>query len=227
MNIPVHLALIMDGNGRWAERRGLPRSSGHAEGCRAAVRIIDAALSRGIKYLTLYCFSTENWKRPGGEVSCLMGLLSSRLKEAVPEARKKGIKILHLGSEERLPADVVTALREAEKETAEADAMTLQLAINYGGHDEIDRAVRKAVAAGEKTFGEETISRYLDNPSVPAPDFIARSAGEQRLSGFLLYQSSYAEIGFYDKLWPDWDESMIDAIIMDFSRRERKFGGLR
>ena len=222
----IHLALIMDGNGRWAERKGLSRSAGHKEGVNAAIRVIDAAQRRGIRYLTLYCFSTENWKRPRREVDFLMGLLSSEIAAIMPKAIEKGIRILHLGSREGLPESVLSALDRATEATAGCSAMTLQLAVNYGGHDEIARAVRRALEAGETDFGEKILPRYFDNPSVPPPDYIARSAGEKRLSGFLLYQSSYAEIGFYDRLWPDWDESLLDGIISDFSTRERRFGGL-
>ena len=174
----MHLALIMDGNGRWAEKRGLSRSEGHKEGARVACRVAKAASDRGIGYLTLYCFSTENWKRPKGEIDSLMGLFSS-------------------------------------------------LAIDYGGEDEIERCVSKALMSGEKELSVSVLSRYVDNPSIPSPDFICRSSGEKRLSGFLMLQSSYAEIGFYDRLWPDWDESMIDTIIADFSARDRRYGGIR
>ena len=185
-----HLAIIMDGNGRWAEKKGLPRSSGHLEGGKAAVKVISSCLGR-IPYLTLFCFSTENWKRPRG-----------------------------------LPEAVLKALDKAVMETSECRNLTLQLAINYGGHDEITRAVRKAYSSGQHDFSEKSILSYLDNPEVPSPDYIARSGGEKRLSGFMLYQSSYAEIGFYDKLWPDWDGSMIDEIIRDYDSRNRRFGGI-
>ncbi len=221
-----HLALIMDGNGRWAEARGLPRSAGHLEGGKAALKVIQGCLSCRIPYLTLYCFSTENWKRPREEVGYLMGLFSSRLRAELPRAVKNGIRILHLGRREGLPDDVLQAIDEAEEATRTCSALTLQLAINYGGYDEIGRAVERAAAAGRTTFGWETLSAYLDNPEVPPPDMIARSSGEMRLSGFLLYQSSYAELAFYDRLWPDWDESMIGIIISDFSSRKRRFGGI-
>ena len=222
----VHLALIMDGNGRWAEKRSLPRSAGHLEGGKAALKAIRGCLSNGIRYLTLFCFSTENWKRPIEETSYLMGLFSDRMEAEIPRAVKNGIRVLHLGSRNGLPENVLRAIDHAEEATRSCTRLTLQLAINYGGHDELDRAVRKAVAAGCTSFDEETIGRFLDNPEVPPPDFIVRSAGEKRLSGFLLYQSSYAELGFYDKLWPDWDESMIDTIVADFGSRKRRFGGI-
>ncbi len=222
----THLALIMDGNGRWAEKRGLTRSAGHLEGGKAAIKVIKGCLSHSIPYLTLYCFSKENWKRPKEEVDYLMGLFSSRIRAELPRARKEGIRILHLGSRDGLSDDVLSAIDEAIEATAECSKLTLQLAINYSGTDEIDRAVQRAIKAGVKVFDEKTLSLYLDNPEVPSPDFIARSSGEKRLSGFLLYQSNYAELGFYDRLWPDWDESMIETIVNDFNSRNRRFGGI-
>lgn len=222
----THLALIMDGNGRWAEKRGLTRSAGHLEGGKAAIKVIKGCLSHSIPYLTLYCFSKENWKRPREEVDYLMGLFSSRIRAELPRARKEGIRILHLGSRDGLSDDVLSAIDEAIEATAECSKLTLQLAINYSGTDEIDRAVQRAIKAGVKVFDEKTLPLYLDNPEVPSPDFIARSSGEKRLSGFLLYQSNYAELGFYDRLWPDWDESMIETIVNDFNSRNRRFGGI-
>ena len=222
----THLAIIMDGNGRWAERRSLPRSAGHLEGGKAALKVIRGCLSHGIGYLTLYCFSTENWKRPKEEIDYLMGLFSSRLRAEIPRMVSSGIRLLHLGRREGLPERVLDAIDEAIERTAGCDALTLQLAINYGGLDEIARAASKAVADGIDSFDASTLSGYLDNPEVPSPDFIVRSAGEKRLSGFMLYQSSYAELAFYDRLWPDWDESMIGIILDDFDSRKRRFGGL-
>ncbi len=219
-----HLALIMDGNGRWAEKRNLPRSAGHLEGGKAALRVIRACLSNSIPYLTLYCFSTENWKRPREEIDYLMGLFSSRLKAEIPTAKKNGIRILHLGNRQGLPSDVLKVIDEARQETKNETRLTLQLAINYGGLDEITRLIERA--RSQDHIDEKTILSLVDNPEVPPPDFIARASGEKRLSGFLLLQSSYAELGFYDKLWPDWDESMVKIILNDFESRQRRFGGV-
>ena len=155
-----------------------------------------------------------------------MNLFADRAIAEIPAAKEKGIRILHLGSREGLPEAVLKVLDKAVMETSECRNLTLQLAINYGGHDEITRAVRKAYSSGQHDFSEKSILSYLDNPEVPSPDYIARSGGEKRLSGFMLYQSSYAEIGFYDKLWPDWDGSMIDEIIRDYDSRNRRFGGI-
>ena len=223
----VHLALIMDGNGRWATAKGLERPAGHKEGGKAAFKIMKGCIENGIKYLTLYCFSTENWKRPKGEVDYLMGLFSNEVVKRIPEANKYGIRILHLGSRDNLPLDTLKGLDEAVEATKDNSTLVVQLALNYGGHDELARAIKKAVASGEKEFDESTLTKYLDNPFVPSPDFICRSAGEMRLSGFMLYQSNYAEFGFYDKLWPDWDESMVNLIVDDFHKRTRKFGEVK
>ncbi len=221
-----HLAIIMDGNGRWAQMRGLERTAGHKAGAAAAIKAAECASEHGIRFLTLYCFSTENWKRPTGEVSFLMGLFSSEFRNHISEIKDKGFRVLHLGRREGLPSSVLSTIDEAVAATAGNKGLTVQLAINYGGEDELERAIRKALESGETAFDHTVISRYLDNPEVPPPDFIVRSGGEKRLSGFLLYQSSYAEIGFYDKLWPDWDENMIESIISDFHKRDRRFGGL-
>lgn len=223
----VHLALIMDGNGRWAEARGKARKEGHNEGGRAIERILKGCIKHNIKYLTLYCFSTENWNRPKSEVEYLLGLVSKEATKQIPTFNKNGIRVLHLGSRERLSDDVLSSIDRVVEETKNNDRIILQLALNYGGRDEIQRAINKAIANGIKHFEVDTISQFLDNPWVPEPDFICRSAGEKRLSGFLLYQSNYAEFGFYDKLWPDWDESMIDTIVSDYANRTRKFGEVK
>ena len=222
----VHLALIMDGNGRWAEQRSLSRQEGHKEGVKAAVKVAKAASREGISYLTLFCFSTENWKRPRAEIDALMGLFSSSIDRLAGSIEAENIRILHLGRRDRLPDSVIKRIDDAVERTKGMTGMTLQLAIDYGGEDEITRCIRKAIAAGERNLDTAALLRYVDNPSVPPPDFICRSSGEKRLSGFLQLQSSYAEIGFYDRLWPDWDESMIAEIIRDYSRRNRRYGGV-
>ena len=221
-----HLALIMDGNGRWAVARGLDRSKGHEEGGRAIEKVVKGCIQEGIEFLTLYCFSTENWKRPEKEVNFLMGLFAKKVIEEIPLFNEYGIRILHTGSRIGLPKKDLEALDKAIDATSENTRLTLVLALNYGGKDEIMRAVNKALSAGVTSFDANTIDAYLDNPGIPFPDMIARSAGEIRLSGFELYQSAYAELGFYDKLWPDWDESMIHTIVSDYSLRCRKYGGI-
>ena len=221
-----HLACIMDGNGRWAEQRGLKRTDGHKEGAYAAERVAKGCIKNGIRFLTLYCFSTENWKRPKDEVNYLMGLLSMQVQANIPKFNKLDIKILFLGNKEGIPTSAYNGLMKAVEATKNNSTLTVQLAISYGGWDEIARAANKAINAGITSFTPETLLSFVDNPSVPLPDMIVRSAGEERLSGFLLLQSNYSEFGFYDKLWPDWDEEMVDTILSDFQSRTRKYGGL-
>jgi len=222
-----HLAIIMDGNGRWAEQRGLKRKSGHYEGGKAIEKVVKGCLKNNIHYLTLYCFSTENWKRPKAEVDYLMSLFTNEVVKGIPRFNELGARILHLGSREGLKMDTLNALDTAIDRTKTNDRITVQLAINYGGRDEIARAINKALSDGVTHFSPDTLSSYLDNPFVPEPDFICRSAGEKRISGFMLYQCNYAEFGFYDKLWPDWDESMIDLVVDDYNKRVRKFGEIK
>ena len=220
-----HLAIIMDGNGRWAEKRGLPRSAGHKAGAETAVKMVEAASDRRIRFLTLYCFSTENWKRPREEVDFLMGLFSGITPSVIKTIRRLDCRILHIGSRRGLPLAVLKSIDYLVDTTRDNKGITVQVAINYGGADEIIRAVRK-VQAESLEITDERIRSHLDNPEVPPPDFIIRSGGEKRLSGFMLYLSSYAEIGFYDRLWPDWEPEMLDMIIDDFHKRDRRFGGL-
>ncbi len=222
----VHLACIMDGNGRWAEKRGLKRIKGHEEGAHAAERVAKGCINEGIRFLTLYCFSTENWKRPKDEVDYLMGLLSKQVAANIGKFNKLGIKILLLGNREGIPASALEGIDRAVKATENNTTLTVQLAINYGGRDEIARAVNRALESGITHFEPDTLLSYLDNPSVPDPDMIVRSAGEERLSGFMLYQSNYSEFGFYSRLWPDWDEGMVKTIREDYNKRVRKFGDL-
>lgn len=221
-----HLALIMDGNGRWATSRGLKRSKGHEAGAYAAEKVAKGCIQHGIKFLTLYAFSTENWKRPTEEVSYLMGLLATQMVTNIPKFNKLGIRIVLLGSRDKIPALSLAGIDSCLHATKNNTKLTIQLAINYGGLDEIARAANNALLDGVTKFEPDTLSKYVDNPFIPEPDMICRSAGEKRLSGFMLLQSNYAEFGFYDKLWPDWDESMIDTIVDDYQKRVRKFGGL-
>ncbi len=220
----VHLACIMDGNGRWAQSRGLKRIKGHEEGAKAAERVAKGCIECGIRFLTLYCFSTENWKRPREEVEYLMGLLAKQTSANIPKFNSLGIKVVLLGNRDGIPSSALSSLDRAIEATKDNDKLTVQLAINYGGHDEIARAVNRALADGVKHFESDTLSSYLDNPSIPDPDMIVRSAGEERLSGFMLYQSNYSEFAFFDRLWPDWDENMVKEIVEVYNKRVRKFG---
>jgi undecaprenyl diphosphate synthase len=216
----------MDGNGRWARERGRPRSEGHLEGLTAAKRVTAAAAELGVRWLTLYTFSTENWRRAEEEVSYLMFLIRSHLAKEFDFYRKNRIRILHAGDLERLPAEVVREIRSAMADTADFDGLTVVLAINYGGRDEIVRAVRRAVASGDAAgITEQTLRSHLDLPMVPDPDLIIRTGAELRQSNFLLWQSAYSELYFSPKLWPDWDRADLVAALEEYAQRSRRFGG--
>lgn len=220
-----HLALIMDGNGRWAEKRNLSRTEGHKEGVKVALEIAKGCILENIPYLTLFCFSTENWQRPVSEVNFLMGLFSSSALSYIDKINELGIKILHSGNMLGLPKETQDSLKKLIDKTKDNNKLTLILAINYGGLDEIVRAANKVLKMG-LALTEESILSERDNPFVPLPDMICRSSGEERLSGFLLMESSYAELGFYPELWPDWKIDMVKRIKEDYYSRKRKFGGL-
>lgn len=223
----MHLGLIMDGNGRWASQRALPRAAGHLEGMKACKKVIVAAKNRGVDYLTLYVFSTENWKRPQQEVNYLMGLLARKLPSELRFYQENNIRILFRGDIDALPLEAKEGIAKTMQETSSMDGITVVLAINYGGQDEIARACSRFI---EKNPGKpitiEDIHDNLDLPQVPAPDLIARSAGEMRLSNFMLWDSAYAEFLSLDDLWPDWGDEQVGRCIDALSKRVRKYGGL-
>ena len=232
----AHVGIIMDGNGRWAKQRGLVRAQGHTEGLKAAKRIVKAASDLGIKYLTLYVFSTENWKRAASEVGPIMGLLRQHLRAELDFYRENKLRIRYAGDITGLPRDIQAELTGAMEDTKNFGGMQVILAINYGGRGEIVRAInrlfleRQTADCGEnscskKGISEEDITRFLDNPDIPDPDLVIRSAGEYRTSNFLLWQSAYSEYYICEKLWPDWDRTDLEAALDIFRRRERRFGG--
>lgn len=229
-NHPTHIGIIMDGNGRWAKQRGLPRIEGHRRGVETVRSIIDAAREFGIKYLTLYAFSVENWKRPGEEVSALMGLLEYFLKKETKTLVKNRVRLLTIGRTQELPEVVRKQLDRAKEATAEFTEHTLVLALNYGSRTEVvdaARAYAAAVASGKEKLNDsswETFSRYLDTANIPDPDLIIRTSGETRVSNFLLMQGAYAEFVFTPVLWPDFTKSDLAAAIATFAKRERRFG---
>jgi len=226
--IPVHAGIIMDGNGRWAVRRGLIRTQGHLEGLKTAKKIVKAARDIGIKYLTLYAFSTENWKRASEEVNFIMGLVKQYLKAEFDFSKANKIRTRFAGDMAGLPPDIQKELNESIEDTKNFDGMQVILAINYGGRNEITRAVRRFAAANSieaaVNISEQDISAYLDNPDIPDPDLIIRTAGEFRTSNFLLWQSAYSEIFISDKLWPDFEKEDLIEAIEDFQKRERRYG---
>ncbi len=224
--VPQHIGFIMDGNGRWAKKRFLPRTAGHLAGLKALKKVILGCISEGVRYVTLYCFSTENWKRPKDEVDYLMGLFSEKIMGELPFYNKNGIRLLTLGDTSVLPADAAESLEQAVRATEHNSTIVCQLALNYGGQDEICKAVNRAIREGVEEITPAVIRAHFDNPWVPPVDLIARSAGEKRLSNFLLFDSAYAEFVFCDKLWPDWCEDDVVSIISEYNSRVRKFGGL-
>lgn len=230
--VPEHVAIIMDGNGRWAKKRGMPRTSGHKEGLTSAKKIVGAAAKLGIKYITLYTFSTENWKRAQEEVGFLMNLIKTHLRAEFDFYKKNGIRVKQIGDLTGLPEDVQKEIINAEKDTEHFTGTTCILAINYGARDEITRAVKKITKnfieqnknADEIT--EELITENLDTKSAPAVDLLIRTGGEKRLSNFLLWQNAYAEFVFTDTLWPDYNEEEFYKDIEEFQKRNRRFGGV-
>ncbi|WP_028973319.1 polyprenyl diphosphate synthase [Spirochaeta cellobiosiphila] len=224
--VPCHVGIIMDGNGRWAKARGKNRSAGHLEGLSAAKRITKAAVDLGIKYLSLYAFSTENWKRTEEEVSFLMILIKKHLKSEFNFYRKNEIRVVHSGDINGLPADIQQELHQVAMDTADFHKLTVNLAINYGGRDEIIRAVQK-LNNDNKEVNTENVSSYMDCPEIPDADLIIRTAGEKRLSNFLLWRSAYSEFYFSDKLWPDWEAEDLITAIKEYQCRERRYGGIK
>jgi undecaprenyl diphosphate synthase len=220
---PDHLGIIMDGNGRWAKSRGLARTQGHLEGLKAAKRIVKAASDRGIAYLTLYTFSTENWKRAAEEVGFIMGLVRQYLRGEFDFYRENAIRIRHAGDREGLPADIRAELEKALEDTRDFTGMQVILALNYGGRDEIVRAVNRA---GPGPFTEALLRSHLDNPDLPDPDLIIRTAGEFRTSNFLLWEGAYAEYYISEKFWPDFNGEDLDAALGAYGGRDRRYGGL-
>mgnify|MGYP000878836913 CR=1 FL=1 len=233
--LPAHIAIIMDGNGRWAKRRGLPRSEGHKQGGRAFRKICEYAADIGVRYITFYAFSTENWARPADEVAVIMELFREYLFEAKDrkeENRQKGFRIRFIGDTSRLPEDIRALAAQIEKESEKEVKTTVNLAVNYGGRQEILRAaalLADSAKRGEIQPGEITlvdIESRLYTAGQPAPDLIIRPSGEYRLSNFLVWQSAYSEFWFTDVLWPDFTTADLDAAIEDYNKRERRYGGL-
>ena len=227
---PEHVGIIMDGNGRWAQKRSLPRTAGHKQGITTAKKIIKEAIRLHIPYLTLYVFSTENWSRTEKEVGFLMKLIVYHMRTEASFYRNNRIRVRHAGNMSKLPKDVQKEIKKSIQNTAGFDAITVTLAINYGGRDEIVRGVNRWLSDKENSrgpFQEETLSMYLDNSDIPDPDLIIRTAGEQRLSNFLLWESAYSEYYFSDTLWPDFTEEDFKGALENYGKRKRKFGGIK
>ncbi len=232
MRVPRHIAIIMDGNGRWAQERGLPRVFGHKAGVESVREAVKTCRELGVEWLTLYTFSTENWRRPPEEVQTLMGMLRQLLRAEVDELHRNGVRIRGLGRIWELPQEVQEELRRAENLTRENTGLNLVLAVSYGGRQEIVDAARSLaedVARGRvkpEEVDEELFQRYTYIPEMPPPDLLIRTASELRISNFLLWHIAYTELYFSPKLWPDFRREDLIAAVEDFSRRRRKFGGL-
>ena len=227
--LPRHIAIILDGNGRWAKRRGLPRTAGHAAGAETFRRIATYCKDIGIDYLTVYAFSTENWKRPREEVDAIMGLLGKYLREAVDTMERDHIRLKILGDPEILPKSLRDLIDETADISTHYEGFQANVCLNYGGRDEIVRAAlrfAKDYKAGKAaTLTEESFSNYMFSAGIPDPDLIIRPGGEMRLSNFLMWESAYSELIFTDVLWPDFTSGDIDAAIAEYQRRDRRFGG--
>lgn len=231
-NVPRHVAIIMDGNGRWAKRRFLPRIAGHRKGIEAAKAAVRAAGDLGIEVLTLYAFSTENWRRPADEVSDLMGLLRGFIVDDIDELAANGVRLRVIGDYQALQPDLVTLIDDAMAKTARNTRTTLVIALNYGSQAEIARAARNLAAqvqAGAIALEDvtpEALEAELYTADIPPPDLVIRTSGEQRLSNFLMWQAAYAELMFVDTLWPDFGKAELAEALREFGERERRFGGL-
>ncbi len=231
--IPEHVAIIMDGNGRWAKAKGLPRNMGHAQGARVVEKILEDADDMGIRYLTVYAFSTENWSRPDAEVSALMNLLRTYMKTSLAKCAKNNVCIRVIGDKSRLDEDLQKSIAGLEEATKNNTGIHFQIAINYGGRDEIVRGVRRLaaeVAEGKldpSQITEQMIADSIDTAGIPDPDLLIRTCGEERISNFLLWQGAYTELYFTEVAWPDFNKKELEKAIDAYNHRERRYGGLK
>jgi len=224
--IPQHVAIIMDGNGRWAQRRGLPRVFGHREGVKAVRRSVEFAYKKGIKTLSLFSFSTENWKRPREEVMFLMNLFKETIDREFDELIDRGIRIKFLSKREGIPDFVLERMERAENLSKENEKMNLLIALNYGGRYDIVQAVNRIIKEKKEKIDEESFKKYLLTFPFQDPDLLIRTSGEKRISNFFLYQLAYTELYFTETLWPDFDESEFEKALKEYERRKRKFGAI-
>ena len=229
MNVPQHIAIILDGNGRWAKSKGMPRNYGHAQGSKNVERICEEAWRLGIKYLTVYAFSTENWSRPKNEVDALMTLLRNYMKTCVKTAKKNHMRVRVIGDKSGLAEDIQASIAKLEEESKDQDGLNFTIAINYGSRDEICRAVKKIVAEGiaPEDITEQVISDHLDTAGIPDPDLLIRTSGELRLSNYLMWQLAYTEFYFTDVPWPDFNKAELEKAIEKYNGRDRRYGGVK
>lgn len=233
MRVPEHVAIILDGNGRWAKSKGMPRNYGHTQGAKNVEVICEEAWNMGIKYLTVYAFSTENWNRPQKEVAALMKLLRNYMKNCVKTAHKNHMRVRVIGDKTGLDPDIQKSIQELEQETRENDGLNFQIAINYGSRDELLRGMKgmlKDAREGrltEKMLTESVFESYLDTHGIPDPDLLIRTSGEQRISNYLLWQIAYSELYFCPVPWPDFSKEELEKAIADYNNRDRRFGGVK
>lgn len=226
MSIPEHIAFIMDGNGRWASERKLSRSKGHRQGVESLMTTLDACFERDIRVVSVYAFSTENWSRPQREVTAIFDILRDYLKTNSRKLKENDTKLTCMGEISRLPADLQRTLADVMRETADCKSRVFNMGLNYGGRDELARAFNRMIADGTEIATPDTIARYLDTAELPDPDLIVRTAGEQRLSNFMLYQAAYSEFYFSDVYWPEFGAADLDAALDWYAHRKRKFGNV-
>ncbi len=229
MKIPQHVAIILDGNGHWAKAKGMPRNYGHVQGAKNVERICEDAYHMGIKYLTVYAFSTENWRRSRDEVDALMKLLRNYMKTCVKTAKKNHMRVRVIGDKTGLAKDIQDSIANLERESRNQDGLNFTIAINYGSRDEICRAVKKIAEEGirPEEITEEVISAHLDTAGIPDPDLLIRTSGEQRLSNYLMWQLAYTEFYFTDLPWPDFSKEELSKAIEKYNQRERRYGGVK
>lgn len=231
--VPEHIAIILDGNGRWAKKRHLPRNVGHLQGSRVLEKICDDAIDINLKYLTVYVFSTENWSRSESEVQGLMKILRDYLKTCIKRASKKNMKVKILGKTDRLDDDIIDSINELEESSKDNTGLVFQIALNYGGRDEMIRAMRNMTkdiierGIDPDLIDENMFSSYLDTAGAPDPDMIIRTSGEKRLSNFLLWQCAYSELDFPEILWPEFNKNRLIEAIKRYNERDRRFGGVK
>lgn len=233
MNVPAHVAIILDGNGRWAKSKGMPRNFGHTQGAKNVEVICEEAWNMGIKYLTVFAFSTENWSRPKKEVDALMKLLRNYMKNCVKTAHKNHMRVRILGDKTKLDQDIQRDIANLEQETRENDGLNFQIAINYGSRDEMLRGMKKMIRdaregrLAESDLDEACFASYLDTYDIPDPDLLIRTSGEQRISNYLLWQIAYSELYFCQVPWPDFSKKELEKAIKDYNKRERRYGGVK
>ena len=227
-SIPKHIAIIMDGNGRWAKEKGKLRVEGHKKGAENIEKIIDYSIKLGVKYLTVYAFSTENWKRPEVEVKALMKLFAKYLEDKKEELKKQGVKLLVTGTEENIPNKLLKKIRDTEEYLSDCNQITFNIAFNYGGRKEIVDGINKIIKENRenKEINEEEFKKYMYRPEIPDPELVIRTSGEFRVSNFLLWEIAYSEFHVTDVYWPDFDEREYDLAIASYNKRDRRFGGV-